>query len=84
VGELAGVGGVGRGQRALVRCCSSGLSASAGSPWIQPNPAAVLGSAGLDRRDAVVFVHPAEVRRTMRRSPVARLEECRLQLMVSR
>ena len=30
-GELAGVGGVGRRQRAPVRCCRSGLSASAPS-----------------------------------------------------
>jgi hypothetical protein len=49
-------------------------------PWIQLNPAAVLGSAGLDRRDAVVFIHPAEARRTLRRSPVGQLEQCRLQL----
>jgi hypothetical protein len=49
-------------------------------PWIQLNPAAVLGSAGLDRRDAVVFIHPAEARRTLRRSSVGQLEQCRLQL----
>jgi hypothetical protein len=47
--------------------------------WLQLNPAAVLGSAGLDRCDAVVFVYPAEARRTLRRSPVAQLEQCRLQ-----
>jgi hypothetical protein len=44
-------------------------------PQVQLNPAAVLGSAGLDRRDAVVFVHPAEARRTLRRSSVAQLEQ---------
>ena len=44
-------------------------------PLDPANPAAVLGSAGLDRRDAVVFVHPAEARRTLHRSYVAQLEQ---------
>ena len=44
-------------------------------PWIRLNPAAVLRSAGLDRRDIVVFVHPAVARRTPHRSPVAQLAQ---------
>jgi hypothetical protein len=44
-------------------------------PLDPANPAAVLGSAGLDRSGAVVFVHPAEARRTLRRSPMGQLEQ---------
>jgi len=69
-GSWPGVGGVGRRRRAPVRCCPGGLS-PAPHPLDPAKSGRVLGSAGLDRRGAVVFVHPAEARRTLRRSSVA-------------
>jgi hypothetical protein len=54
-GGLAGMGGVGRRQRVSVWCCPSGLPDSTASLWIRLNPAAVPGTAGPVRRDAVVL-----------------------------